>query len=341
MQPISPASAAIHTLIETISLLDRRGELENRWTVQILELLTAALSAEAALLLLPGEGCWERLAVRTLPAEPSPPAGRTRGMAAPWFDRRFLNGPPTGLMARVLAGETNLDAADGEPSPWDSVKEVTPGRMLGARLTLEGDAAGALAVWNARAPHAPLILAAAGAALSAALRNLGLVRRLEAEAVTDDLTGVYNYRFLRQALIREVKRASRHDYPLGILMLDVDNLKEYNARFGHLQGSQVLKQMASVLRSGMRDTDLVAKYGGDEFLIILPHSTREGSAVVAERMRREVAAAAFPHVAAGEITCSIGIAVYPEDATEPMALVAAADRVLFIAKRQGKNRIAA
>jgi diguanylate cyclase (GGDEF)-like protein len=124
-------------------------------------------------------------------------------------------------------------------------------------------------------------------------------------------------------------------------MLDVDNLKEYNGRFGHLEGSQVLKHMASVLRAGTRDTDLVAKYGGDEFMVVLPHSTREGATLVAERLRQAVADSVFPHVAAGEITCSIGIAVFPEDASQPMALVGAADQALFAAKGAGKNRIAA
>ncbi len=325
----------IVNLIETITLLGSEGEGKDRWRWRILRLLAEVVEGDAALLFLPSEGGWERLAARA--AEPGS-GGAARG---PWVDRRVLPGAPRGILEQVLAGVPDLDPASQANAEWDGIDDVPGDRVMGTTVNLGRGAAGMLAAWNPRAGGAAFTLAAAAAALGAALRNRDFVRRLEAEAVTDDLTGIYNYRYLRQTLGHEVKRAARHHFPLAILMIDVDNLKEYNSRFGHLEGSQVLKQMAGIFRAGIRDVDLVAKYGGDEFMVVLPHSTREGASVVAERLRQEVAATAFPHVGPGVITCSIGIAVFPEDATQPLPLVAAADQALFAAKGSGKNRVAA
>jgi diguanylate cyclase (GGDEF)-like protein len=211
--------------------------------------------------------------------------------------------------------------------------------LAGAALHLGASGRGVLAAWNACVPATPLILEAAAAALGAALENRARLGELEAEVNTDDLTRVYNYRYLRHALQREVGRARRLGHPLALLMLDVDHLKEYNERFGHLEGSQVLRAVAGVLRTSTREIDLVTKYGGDEFLLILPHTGRAGAEVLAERLRRAVAAAAFPRLAAGELTCSIGVAVFPEGGTSAEALLAAADAALFEAKRAGRNRV--
>ncbi len=329
-------SAAIRTLIETITLIPRDGEAAaERWRSRVLRLLAAELGADSALAFLPlAAGTWERLATRP----------RARPAVVGELDRRVLAGPPAGLAARVLAGETVLQAAAPAPaSPdgaaWDEVEGVTPRWLAGAVVQLGARGRGALAVWNASDPATPLVLVAAAAAFGAALENRARLGELEAESVTDDLTRVYNYRYLRLALRREVGRARRLGHPLGLLMLDVDHLKDYNERFGHLAGSQVLRGVAGVLRSSTRDIDLVTKYGGDEFLLILPHTGRAGAEVLAERLRRAIAAAAFPRLAAGELTCSIGVAVFPEGGVSPEALLAAADAALFEAKRTGRNRV--
>ncbi len=164
------------------------------------------------------------------------------------------------------------------------------------------------------------------------------IAELEAEVVTDELTEVHNYRFLRRALDLEVQRAARYGHPLAALMVDVDHLKAYNDRFGHLAGSQVLKLVARALRSATREFDLVAKYGGDEFMLILPHTGLEDAAAAAERLRAAVAGTVFPPLRAGEMTCSIGIAVFPGDGRSPETLLQAADQALFAAKRSGRNR---
>ena len=172
-----------------------------------------------------------------------------------------------------------------------------------------------------------------------ALENVRLSESLERLAVTDDLTQVYNYRFLKSALRREIKRAGRFAQKLSIVMLDVDNLKTYNDKHGHLRGSHLLREMAGMLAAQVRSFDLVAKYGGDEFTAILPQTDREGAKVVAERMRVAVEKHAFPLVGPGVITVSLGIGVFPTDADDVASLIQAADRALYIAKRAGRNRV--
>jgi len=176
---------------------------------------------------------------------------------------------------------------------------------------------------------------------STAITNLHVFQEVESLAVTDDLTHIYNYRFMKAALSREVERASRYSQIFSVLMLDVDHLKKYNERFGHLQGSALLRRLARILAEGSRAIDLVAKYGGDEFLIILPQTSTDGAMAMAGRLVAAVAAEPFSHCDPGEITISIGAASFPQHGATMDTLLAAADEALFRAKNSGRNRVLA
>lgn len=174
----------------------------------------------------------------------------------------------------------------------------------------------------------------------AAIDNLRRFSRAEELSITDGLTGVYNYRYLRSALDKEVARCKRFREEFSIIMLDVDHLKEYNDVHGHLQGSEVLRRLAQVVMGELRSADVVAKYGGDEFVIVLPQTHRAGAHVLAERIRAAIEAYEFPGEEGDmKITSSMGVAKFPEDGEFTRDLLEAADIALYEAKRSGRNRV--
>jgi diguanylate cyclase (GGDEF)-like protein len=164
------------------------------------------------------------------------------------------------------------------------------------------------------------------------------LRRL---AATDDLTGAMNYRALCLALRLQVRRAAERRAGFSILMADLDHLKDYNERHGHLGGSELLRRVGALLMRAVRPGDIVAKYGGDEFVLILPGTDEAVAGVIAERVRRAISSRAFRGAERGTITLSVGLAHYPSDGQTPKTLLRAADRALFAAKRMGRNRVLA
>lgn len=166
--------------------------------------------------------------------------------------------------------------------------------------------------------------------------------RLERLAVTDGLTGLNNHRRFQEALAAELLRCQRHKRPLGLLMVDVDFFKRVNDAMGHPAGDDLLRRLACVLSEDLRQTDLIARYGGEEFTVILPETTRSEALQVGERMREAVEAqlndgTPWPT----PVTISVGVATFPDDGDTPEVLLAAADEAMYVAKRQGRNRVVA
>jgi diguanylate cyclase (GGDEF)-like protein len=174
-----------------------------------------------------------------------------------------------------------------------------------------------------------------------ALDNALMLQRAEALSVTDDLTQLYNSRYLNQVLRRETKRASRSGRPLSLLFLDLDGFKSINDRHGHLFGSRALVEAADVLRMSARETDICARFGGDEFAVVLPDTGADGAYAVGERIRERIAAHRF---LAGDglmirLTASVGVATLPDVAASADELLKAADRTMYHVKEAGKNGI--
>jgi diguanylate cyclase (GGDEF)-like protein len=174
-----------------------------------------------------------------------------------------------------------------------------------------------------------------------AFENTVLLQRAEALSVTDDLTRLYNSRYLNQSLRRETKRAIRSGTSLSLLFIDLDGFKSINDTYGHLHGSRALVEAASVIRTCARETDVVARFGGDEFAVVLPDTGRDGALSVATRVRERIAEHSF---LAGDLldvrlTASVGIATLPDAARSAEELVQAADRAMYKVKMSGKNGI--
>jgi diguanylate cyclase (GGDEF)-like protein len=181
---------------------------------------------------------------------------------------------------------------------------------------------------------------AAQAAVS--IENANLHETVQRQAVTDELTGLFNVRHFQDSLENEIERSRRFSSPVGLAMMDIDDFKRVNDTYGHQQGDVVLVEVARCLRSLSRDIDEPARYGGEELAVILPQTDLVGAELLAERMRATIADLAIKRLDGQgllRVTASFGVASFPESADGRESLIAAADAALYRAKRGGKNRV--
>ncbi len=167
--------------------------------------------------------------------------------------------------------------------------------------------------------------------LSVALGRAHRFQSAQYSAMTDALTGIYNKAYFLEALKNEVARSQRSQRPISLVMFDLDNFKEHNDAYGHVEGDNLLRQLGEILRATIRAIDVPARYGGEEFTIILPETSHDHAFAFAERLRG-IVMEKFP------ATISIGIATCMNASVSPETLLKEADRALYAAKREGKNR---
>ncbi len=162
--------------------------------------------------------------------------------------------------------------------------------------------------------------------------------QFEQLSVTDSLTGLLNRRYMEERLTEETKRSNRHGYPMSFMMLDVDEFKSYNDHFGHPAGDEALKLVGNIIRETLRGADVAARFGGEEFAVLLPQTTDKEAWTIAERIRSNIEQTRFPE---RPVTISIGISSCSAELCRDADLVSAADQALYRAKRSGRNRVLA
>ena len=182
------------------------------------------------------------------------------------------------------------------------------------------------------------LLTAIAEQLAVAVQNAQLYNQAESRADRDPLTGVFHHRYLKTRLEEELRRSRSNGQPVAVVMMDLDNFKNVNDTYGHLVGDDALKMVTSVVQSAVRSSDVVGRYGGDEFMVILPETTREKTETIIDRVTAELEerdlrlgdGASIP------VKCSIGYALFPQDAESPADLIAKADAALYQSKRMGR-----
>jgi diguanylate cyclase (GGDEF)-like protein len=175
-----------------------------------------------------------------------------------------------------------------------------------------------------------------------AIYNAKLHNKTKLLAITDALTGLHNHRYFQQLFAQEMGRAKRYRKPLSLIILDVDDFKKFNDSFGHAAGDRVLAAIGSIIDKTLRKVDFAFRYGGEEFVILLPETRQDSAILVADRLRERIANESpgiIADTADRGVTVSVGVAAFPENGTSREELFEVADRLLYQAKESGKNQV--
>uniref|UniRef100_A0A7V3RHM0 Sensor domain-containing diguanylate cyclase n=1 Tax=candidate division WOR-3 bacterium TaxID=2052148 RepID=A0A7V3RHM0_UNCW3 len=244
-----------------------------------------------------------------------------------------------GITGHVAATREMYYAPDVSKDPYyipgvkEAKSEVCFPLMIGERLI------GVLDVESPEidgfTPDDIRILSTLSAQIAIALENARLYEEAKRLSLTDPLTGLPNRRSFEIMIENEIKRAERYRRPFALLMMDFDNFKSYNDKFGHSAGDEILRRFSTVMKEGIRDVDFLGRYGGDEFVAVLPETDANFALVVAERIRKKIESENLDP----PVTLSIGIAVFPRDAREKQKLIDLADRACYESKEMGGNRV--
>jgi len=195
---------------------------------------------------------------------------------------------------------------------------------------------------NAELPESTLVVASTFAdQVGLSVSNLRLREALRSQSIRDPLTGLFNRRYLEETLEREIRRAVRSEQSLGVIMLDLDHFKNFNDTYGHDAGDTVLREAATFFTKSVRVEDIVCRFGGEEFVIILPMADLKATQARGERIRSKLRELVVMHQgqSVGQVTVSVGVAALPGHGTSPRGLIDSADAALYRAKREGRDRV--
>ena len=248
----------------------------------------------------------------------------------------LLLGHMDSVSARITRSpEAYVIDGDDSQSPNKLADAVVPliyqGGLIGFLLVRSDDMS---RIW---ADNELLLLHTVADQLVVAVNQAHLFAQMQQQALTDGLTGCHNRRSFESRLEHDLQLATRMGQQLSVVMLDLDNFKHVNDQAGHEVGDVALSMLAETIRSGLRVVDTAARFGGDEFVIVLPQASTEGALLVAERLRKRIGEMDVPGF--GKVTCSFGVATFPDHASSRDTLIGAADRALYSSKDAGRNRV--
>jgi diguanylate cyclase (GGDEF)-like protein len=213
---------------------------------------------------------------------------------------------------------------------------------LGVPLILRGEVIGVLSVQckqpDAYSSRQIRLVETIAQQATIAMDNAKLFERMQELAITDGLTNLYNRRYFYMVLENEIERTLRYQTPLSLIMMDIDHFKTVNDRFGHLAGDEVLQSIAALCKSLLRQSDVMFRYGGEEFIVLLPETNAEMAHKVAERIRVTIADAEFEtKKGTVKISISFGVSQFSEDLSNANLFIESADQALYHAKQTGRN----
>jgi len=248
-----------------------------------------------------------------------------------------------GVVVMAAQGERILDDTVAADRYGDPAEESTWVHLLAVPIASRGEVFGVLEIISNSTKgfttQQRRWMDTLAANMAIAMQNAILYQQREREAVRDGLTHLYNHRFLQERLSQEVERYRRHGRVFSLIILDIDHFKRYNDTFGHPEGDKLLVDLAGILTRSVRQVDFVARYGGEEFAIILPECPPDQAVLVAERIRRNVEAFQNAHRDRYNLTVSAGVAAFPADGEDKEQIFEKADRALYRAKEEGRNRV--
>jgi diguanylate cyclase (GGDEF)-like protein len=311
-------SEVLHLVMQKVSELLRAGN----WSLLLLDEAARELYFEVAV----GPGA-DRLRATRLPLDEGI-AGWVVREGQPVLVDDARSDPRFTARFDVLSGvETRSVLA---------VPLLAKGRTLGAIELVNGDGA------RAFTPEDLLTLRTIADYAAIAIDNAQAYERIKELTVVDDHTGLFNARHLYRSLELEVARSGRYGHPFSVIFLDLDRFKAVNDRHGHQVGSAVLKEVGDLLRRALRSADVPIRYGGDEFVLLLPESDRAQALAVAERIRAQLEASCFlgDRELAVRVTASFGVATFPEDGETAEAVLGAADSAMYRVKQGVRNGVA-
>ncbi len=176
--------------------------------------------------------------------------------------------------------------------------------------------------------------------LALSIRRFHLYRGVQQLAITDSLTGTLSRNYCLERLDKELARARKFSFSLSVAMLDLDNFKTYNDKYGHISGDKILKELSLIMRQSLRNVDFIGRYGGEEFLLVMPEASSKGAKFALERIRSQIASHAVDLFKDRvNLTVSVGIASFPADSEAFSDLIEKADKALYISKKSGKNKV--